>query len=866
MALLSDSIRWGSPISKDTYTQYRIGHRFTQSPATVTSSTGLVTVTVEIFVWTKNRIWDTMAKLYWSGSFGSGSASGVTFSTSVNSASGWAQENIVKLKTLTRKVTASESSAIKSTIKASMSNVGAVPGTASTSGTWTTAQKPTSIDPPYPITKATLTSFSGNTQDITINLTRDRQNSATNPYAGIIMQWWTPDSDYGSTYSNGRKAQSDIGNTYMYQDTLLIFNSLFRYRFRPYNSAGSAASWTYTDFIYTVMDPPTSAKVVRNSGGGTKVTWARNANWPTHSFYKPSFRVVWQELPAGSSTWGGWKYDEQVTLPPGTYSWVHSTQEPGVSYRYAVQAMGVHPEGVDNAYSDYVHTNTITLDAPPMVPIILGPNEGQRFGSDVTLAWEHNPQDGSEQTGYELEWWTDKDTTVRKVAQTSAQSTAVIRPPQDNDYVRWRVRTKGVHPSFSPWSPAQSFGVSTPPTVVLSTRPTTYWGLSPELRATFTYTDPADERATKYEVRTTDASGKIVREHAGPTAVASGGTAWSTFVPPLPNGETLTVSVRVADEHEVFSDWATASVTGAWANPVTPELSVTWNEEDGTAAVRVQLPPTTETDAELEAVEVFRYDGDGAWARELVGLPDASGVLEWVDPAPVYGAGSHNLYVARSVSPYPTSATSEIYLLRVNPERCAQWFWISSNAVPGLRVRLRGNPSVKDTAGRERALRTFWGDAYPTEFSGVATPREIDFSGDLDPEASTWEQWLTVSQAEGSHVYRDPWGRRLNVSMEPATVQSGVHRYEGVSVKLKVVRGPATERVQDLVSANGLLESGQNVYRLMAAAGSQVEEVGTNVYRLVPSDGSRISLIEVGPNVYALVNWDEPERVSIYGS
>ena len=78
MALLSDSIRWGSPISKDTYTQYRIGHRFTQSPATVTSSTGLVTVTVEIFVWTKNRIWDTMAKLYWSGSFGSGSASGLS--------------------------------------------------------------------------------------------------------------------------------------------------------------------------------------------------------------------------------------------------------------------------------------------------------------------------------------------------------------------------------------------------------------------------------------------------------------------------------------------------------------------------------------------------------------------------------------------------------------------------------------------------------------------------------------------------------------------------------------------------------------------------------------------------------------------
>ena len=866
MALLSDSIRWGSPISKDTYTQYRIGHRFTQSPTTVTSSTGLVTVTVEIFVWTKNRIWDTMAKLNWSGSFGSGSASGVTFSTSTNSASGWAQENIVKLKTLTRKVTASESSAIKSTIKASMSNVGAVPGTASTSGTWTTAQKPSTIEPPYPITKATLTSFNRDTQDITINLSRDRQNSVTNPYAGIIVQWWTPDGDYGVTLPNGRKAQADIGNTYMHQDTLLIFNSLFRYRFRPYNSAGSAASWTYSEFIYTRMDPPTSAKVVRNTGGGTKVTWARNAKWPTSTYYKPSFEVVWRELPAGSSTWGGWKYDQSVLVSPGTYSWVHGSQEAGVTYQYAVRAVGEHPGGVTNATSDYAHTNTIALDAPPLTPNVLGPSEGQRFGRDVTLSWEHNPQDGSSQERFELEWWTDKDTTVRSVAQATGAESATIRPPQDNDQVRWRVRTKGVHPDFSPWSPVQSFGVSAPPSVVLSTRPTMYWGLSPELRATWTYTDPAGQAATKYEVRTTDAAGKVLREYAGETSVASGGTAWSGSVPRLENGETLKVSVRVADAYGVFSDWATASVTGAWANPVTPALSVTWNEKDGTAAVRVQLPSATETDAPLGVIELFRYDGDGAWARVYVGLPDEAGVLEWVDPAPVYGAGTHNLYVARAVSPYPTSATSEIYLLRVNPERCAQWFWISSNAVPGLRVRLRGNPSVKDTAGRERALRTFWGDAYPTEFSGVSTPRAIDFSGELDPAASTWEEWLAVAQAEGSFIYRDPWGRRLNVSMEPVTVQSGVHRYEDVSVKLTVVRGPSIERVQDLVGANSLIESGQNVYRLMAAAETQVEPAGTNVYRLAPADGSRISLFEVGENIYALVDWDKPERVSIYGS
>lgn len=123
-----------------------------------------------------------------------------------------------------------------------------------------------------------------------------------------------------------------------------------------------------------------------------------------------------------------------------------------------------------------------------------------------------------------------------------------------------------------------------------------------------------------------------------------------------------------------------------------------------------------------------------------------------------------------------------------------------------------------------------------------------------------------MAQAEGSYIYRDPWGRRLNVSMEPVTVQSGVHRYEDVSVKLTVVRGPSIERVQDLVGANSLIESGQNVYSIVTAAETHLEPAGTNVYRLAPADGSRISLFEVGPNVYALVDWDKPEKVSIYGS
>ena len=845
---LTTQVKWGSTVQRDQHTRLRLGYIFTQSPSTVTSSTGQVTVTAKLYAQTWNRMWDYQAPLSWSGSFGSGSTT-VRFETK-NTNLGWADSNIVLLRTFTRKVTASEANSIKTKLSASFRLAPTISSSATVSGTWTTAQKPTSIEPPYPIVSATLTSYSSN-GDITINLSRDRQNSATNPYAGIIMQWWTPDGDYGLTYPNGRKAQRDIGNTYEVRDTLLALNSLFRYRFRPYNSAGSA-SWTYSEFIYTRMDPPTSAKVVRNAGGGTRVTWARNAKWPTSEYYKPSFRVVWQELPAGSSTWSGWKYDEQVTIPPNTYSWVHTKQDTGVSYRYAVQAMGVHPEGVDNAYSDYVHTNTIALDAPPLTPIILGPNEGQRFGQDVKLQWEHNPQDGSDQSAYELEWWTDKDTTVRKIVKTSEQSTAVIRPPQDNDWVRWRVRTKGVHPSYSPWSAEQSFGVSTPPTVVLKTAPGPYWGTSPELRATFTYTDPSGEKATRYEVRTKDASGQVVREHAGLTAVSSGGTAWSTFVPRLEDGETLTVSVRVADTYGVFSDWATASVTGDWAEPPQPSISAVFNEDTGTATLTVSIADGAPA---ADVIEVFRYLGEGLWERKTQG-PGTGFVWEDVDP--LFGDGTHNLYVARAATTYPSYTMSEVTMLRFVPEGCEEWFWLSSNRYPERRARFRGNASVEDAASTVKESVHHYGDRFPTSYTTLMNERKLSVAGMLDRRATRWQDWVDLGMTEGTFTFRDPFGRRLNVQLDPVYVQSAVPGYEKLSFNLEVVEGPLDVAVGLEVPSNVLTEDTSRLYSIGEGTGQTLTPDGVGLYVLNSRPGARMSLVEDGHNLYMLANWDNP--------
>ena len=832
---------WGTIVSKDRDTQMRAGYEFTQSPATVTSSTGLVTVTVDIWLWTLNAMWNTATPLSWSGSFGSGSTT-FNFRTYTNK-SQWVSENKVKVRTMKRTVTASEAKAIVSTISASISFPGLMPSPAKVSGSWTTAKKPQSIFPPDPIVDPmTVTSMTADGTCV-LNWTRVNPNDSSKPYTNIDIQMWTPTT-------GAYNALATLGNTYTYTIQRMVDFSLYRFRARPRNSAGSASAWAYSPFVYTEPDAPRNVKLKANADGTVTVTWDAPAKVPDTSYYAPKYEVV-RRLNRGA-----WEYS--LAQEVSTRSWTHTNVDPSVEYQYAVRTVGRTSPDVA-LYSLYTQSSYIRLSAPPLTPIINGPTEGQRFGQDFSLWWDHNPQDGSDQSGYELEWWTDKDTTVRKVSQTaSAWNKVVIRPPQDNDWVRWRVRTKGVHPDFSPWTATQKVGVSSPPTVVLDTTPGPHWGTSPELRATWTYTDPVGHAATKYEVKTTDASGTVVQEYAGTTTAASGSVSWSGSVPRIEDGQTLTVSVRVADAHGVFSDWATATVTADYAEPPKPVVTATFDEVSGAAHVVVTVPPATGDTPPPEMIELFRYFGHGRWERVAVGSSATS--LEWTDWSPYYGNGTHNLYMARAVSAYPSYTSSDIALLQANPLGCDQWFWLASVSVPERRVRLRGNPDVQDTAGIVRGFRRFYNDTFPTAFSTDMVDRTLNLSGSLDRQSSTWEDWMKTALTPGEHIYRDPYGRRLTVSLDPLDVHHPLPRFEEISVSMTVVESEDLDLWTDVATTQTLRESSGNLYELIEGAGVDLQERGVNLYELT-TDPATTYFVEVGENVWAFVNADNPEKV-----
>lgn len=836
------AIQYGSEVRSNADTRLRLGYEFSQSPATVTSSTGLVTVTCKLYAQSYNAMWDTAAPLAWSGSFGSGSTT-VDFRTSTNG-QGWTSSNVRLLRTLTRTVTASEAAAIKTSISASFKMQPTISAAATVSGTWYTAKKPQSIFPPESIVDPMTVESMTADGTCVMNWSRVSPNDPSKPYVNIDIQMWTPDT---GTYN----ALATTGNTSTFTIQRMADFSLYRFRARPRNSAGAAAAWAYTPFVYTEPDAPRNVRLKANADGTVTVTWDAPAKVPDTSYYAPKYEVV-RRLNQGA-----WEYS--LAAEVSTRSWTHTNVDPSTEYQYAVRTVGrTSPDVV--LYSPYVQSTYIRLSAPPLTPIIAGPTEGQRFGVDFSLWWEHNPQDGSEQSGYELEWWTGKDTTVRSAVQTaSAWNKFVIRPPQDNDYVRWRVRTKGVHPDFSPWSAVQVVGVSTPPTVTLVTTPGPYWGQSPTLRATWTYTDPAGQRATKYEVKSIDASGEIVRQYVGDTAVASGGTAWATFVTPILNGETLTVSVRVADLYGVFSDWSTATVTADYAEPVKPAISAVFNEETGTATVTVTSAAPGPGVPATALYELFVYRRAGQW--EMVATAANTRDFVWEDPAPYYGSGTHNLYAVRATSDYPSYTVSNIALLQVNPVGCDQWFWLSSASDTSKRARFRGNPKVQDTSVTLKNMRRFYGDKFPTEFSTDMVERTVNVSGILDRSATSWQEWIDLSQTPGTVIYRDPHGRRLRVSLGGVTIDhAALMRYESVSFPLTVTEDVQGPLWMDVVAEQRLVEYSAGLWQLVEESGVDLEERSVGLWELT-TDPARTYFIEVSEGLWAYVNADEPERV-----
>lgn len=844
------STKYGNPVylsNSSSGAYYRAGIRFSQSPSRVTSSTGLVTVTAQL-LWRSHdmRVQDPKVKISWSGSFGSGSQD-ISLNYYPSTYIPWNQSTPVVVKTLTRRVTASEARAITSSLSFSLSGINNAYGTSRVSSSWTTDRKPVTTETPRTPSNVSASNRSGGG----IRVTWTRNASASAPYRSQYLHRW-------DAVTGAYEQVANLSSTATYfDDNTTTTGNRYRYRVYAKNEAGNSG-YGYSEYIYTAPYPPRNVEASK-SGSNIVVTWDRPEVYPP-SQYSPTYYLVW------TKDGGSWQYDEGTYTDPGVTRWVHEDPDPTATYRYAVRTKGPNV-GTGDSGSVYAYSHEagdgIKLNAPPRAPIDLVPTEGVVAGESVTIGWRHRPQDGSAQQSAEVRYRASGSSSWTTKTVTGSGRTLDVGTLDPETTYEYEVRTKGEHPDWSPWA-SSSFGVSQRPTVTINETERETWGTSNRLYPAWTYTDPSGDSSTLYDsVLTNLTTGEVLDKRDAVTLRVPSGR-YLNLAYTLQDGHTYEFRVRMADSWGVYSPWASATVTVDYATPAPPVITVSdFDHDTGTMDITVTAPRGTTPEA--ETLELYRYVSGGLW--ELV-ASGAAPTLRWTDPSPNYGVGTHNLYVARAVSAYPSSALSDVVLAHAYPEGCEEWLWLSSDTDPDVRVRLRGNPAVTSSRGRVKTLERHYGRTHPVEYGTTMIDHSLSVKGELDRYgSSTWRDWESVVEHVGTLVYRDPWGRREYVSLDSTQVDHGLPGFEGLSFPLTVIGDPRAGELTELYPGQALVEGGPGLYALIEGEGIDLTETGVNLYRIDPASGDRVSLVEspAGSNLYTLVRWDFPEVVYDHG-
>lgn len=433
---------------------------------------------------------------------------------------------------------------------------------------------------------------------------------------------------------------------------------------------------------------------------------------------------------------------------------------------------------------DFLHVDGAF--AEPNAPTLNSPSSGQVFGvtagtatSDVTLAFTHNPVDGTAQTAAEIRYRPSASndwTTVTLGSEASTTATLATNA----DYI-WQARTKGTADGYGPWSGTQTFSVYEVPSLTL--------GLSPLEGGAIS------GMPVSYEVGYLDMGGTFA---AGTIAVLDGSGS-SLYTEQLPETQTVkgsesiisgTISMDelLLEDGGTYtfqvsarsSDSLTASASGTYLVAIDGEpshgiLEVENDPETGYVSLVVGWDASTGTDTAISA-SVYRLNADGSRVLLAGGLANGSTVL---DPYAPLNSDYSYIVVTRAA----TSATyTAVFPNRLVSNRFfAYWrgniAWASWNP--------QGSYGY-DHPGREHAH--YAGARFPVGYSTAALDFEADMSFLVTEGRDAWEQ---LAFDGGRGVYKGADGRvfRADFTVTWRSDHTTVTPYDELSVHVKRIGG-----------------------------------------------------------------------------
>ena len=288
-------------------------------------------------------------------------------------------------------------------------------------------------------------------------VTNTRQDDTRNTVA------WANHSDTTHPYDSIKVERSIDGGSWSqiaslsgaatsYTDTSASANHAYAYRVRAQNAAGFSP---YATSGTTYNTPAAPAGVHASRSAATTVAL---------SFDNPALTATALELQRSTDGASGWI---TVKTVPGSPV-VEAEDEPGGGTFY-YRARNTRA----SLASDWSPaSNKVVTIVAPTAPTLVEPASGvtlPKTQPTVRFSWKHNPVDGSEQSAAQLQHSVNGGSTWTAVQVAgSAEETSLSNDWDNNATVTWRVRTKGAHADYGPWSAEQTFRVCQVPSVAIS--------------------------------------------------------------------------------------------------------------------------------------------------------------------------------------------------------------------------------------------------------------------------------------------------------------------------------------------------------------------------------------------------------------
>lgn len=601
-------------------------------------------------------------------------------------------------------------------------------------------------------------------------------------YVNVAKEQTTTDQIEFYVLKDGKKFTSGVANVSHQRATYscnVTAGGIYRVCCRAINLIGKSkeySGWsTYSSDVTTIPPSISNLKCAVESETSVRLTWTGNSSATNYEVQYTTKREYFDTSSEVSS--------QNVTNPSAYITGLES----GRQWYFRVRATNNQGE---SGWSGIV---SAIIGSKPEPPTTWSSTTTAIIGESLYLYWVHNSEDESKQVAAQIELTINgssqtinfdssdnEDDELTKIYSYALDTTDY----NDGAEILWRIRTRGILPTYSDWSIQRKIDIYAPPTLEM------HLGDDSGILQTLPYVieciaAPTTQTPTGYNIAITNEESYETEDEIGNTTLVPAGTevySKNFNVTDNPFELNLEAGDLSLENNQTYIVKATVSMNSGLIAEATDSFTVEWIDEiyepDAAIAIDSDLlcayisPFCENEDGSLNedvTLSVFRREYDGEFT-EIASDLENDGVITVTDPHPSLDYARYRI-AARSKTTgmigyedLPGEPIGEPSIVIQWDEEWTQ-FDYAEEAEPeippwtGSMVRLPYNVDISEKHDKDVSLINYIGRKHPVSYYGTQRGEGGTWSTVIDKEDNeTLYALRRLAAWEGDVYIREPSG------------------------------------------------------------------------------------------------------------